>query len=46
MRDDLNKKYEDQQATGKISDKQKDNFVEMSEVENMIKEMEDEIKKR
>tara|TARA_R100001198_G_C5232069_1_gene210949 strand:- start:988 stop:1947 length:960 start_codon:yes stop_codon:yes gene_type:complete len=45
MRDDLNKKYEDQQATGKISDKQKDNFVEMSEVENMIKEMEDEIKK-
>ena len=45
MRDDLNKKYEDQQATGKISDKQKDNFVEMSEVEDMIKEMEDEIKK-
>tara|TARA_R110002126_G_scaffold120612_2_gene261811 strand:- start:922 stop:1917 length:996 start_codon:yes stop_codon:yes gene_type:complete len=44
MRDDLNKKYEDQQATGVISDKQKENFVDISEVNKMIAEMAKEIK--
>jgi hypothetical protein len=46
MRDDLNKKYEDQQATGVISDKQKGNFVDISEVNKMIAEMGAEIKKK
>lgn len=44
MRDKLNKQYEDEQATGVISDKQKDNFVDISEVNKMIEEMKNEIK--
>lgn len=46
MRDTLNKQYEDEQATGVISDKQKDNFVDISEVNKMIEQMGQEIKDR
>ena len=46
LRDDLNKKYEDEQATGTISDKQKDNFVDISEVNKMIEKMGEEIKSK
>lgn len=46
IRDTLNKKYEDEQATGVISDKQKNNFVDISEVNNMINDMATEIKNR
>jgi len=44
IRDEGNKKYQDDNATGVISDKQKENFVELSEVQKMIDEMEKEIK--
>ena len=44
-RDSLNKKYDEDQQSGKISDKQKANFVELSEIKGMINQMEDEIKK-
>ncbi len=44
LRDDLNKKYEEEQATGTISDKQKENFVDISEVNKMIVQMGEEIK--
>ena len=44
IRDKLNKQYEDEQATGVISDKQKENFVDISEINNMINEMNKEIK--
>lgn len=46
IRDTLNKKYEDEQATGVISDKQKNNFVDISEVNNMINDMATEIKNK
>jgi len=46
LRDELNKKYEDEQATGVISDKQKNNFVDISEVNKMIEDMGNEIKNR
>jgi len=46
IRDALNKQYEDEQATGVISDKQKNNFVDISEVNNMINDMATEIKNR
>ena len=46
IRDTLNKKYEDEQATGVISDKQKNNFVDISEVNKMINDMATEIKNR
>ncbi len=46
LRDELNKKYEDDQATGVISDKQKNNFVDISEVNKMIEDMGNEIKNR
>ena len=36
LRDELNKQYEDEQATGKISEKQKDNFISMEALETMI----------
>lgn len=39
MRDELNNKYEEEQASGKISEKQSKSFVEMSELENMVNEM-------
>lgn len=44
LRDELNKKYEEEQATGVISDKQKDNFVDISEINKMIEQMGKEIK--
>lgn len=44
LRDDLNKKYEEEQATGIISDKQKANFVDISEIYKMIETMGKEIK--
>jgi integrase len=46
IRDALNKQYEDEQATGVISDKQKNNFVDISEVNKMIEDMGTEIKNR
>jgi len=44
IRDELNKKYEEEQATGIISDKQKENFVDIAEVNKMIVQMGHEIK--
>tara|TARA_R110002167_G_scaffold12566_1_gene53468 strand:- start:145 stop:1131 length:987 start_codon:yes stop_codon:yes gene_type:complete len=44
IRDEGNKQYQDDNATGVISDKQKANFVELSEIQKMISEMEKEIK--
>ena len=44
IRDEGNKKYQDDNATGVISEKQKKNFVELSEVQKMIDEMDKEIK--
>ena len=44
LRDSLNKQYEEEQATGIISDKQKENFVDISEVNKMINQMGTEIK--
>ncbi len=46
IRDDLNKKYEEEQASGTISEKQKDNFVDISEVNKMIEQMAKEIKEK
>ena len=40
IRDEGNKTYQDENATGVISDKQKKNFVELSEVKKMINQME------
>ena len=45
MRDGFNLTYEKEQESGKISDKQKDNFVELVEIDKMLIEMEFEIKK-
>ena len=46
IRDEGNKTYQDENATGVISDKQKKNFVELSEVKKMINQMEKEIKQK
>ena len=46
LRDDLSKIIEDNNATGIISDKQKDNFVDISEVNKMVQEMGEEIKNK
>ena len=46
MRNELNERYVTEQQSGQISEKQKSNFAEKSEVENMISAMETEIKKR
>jgi len=46
LRDTLNKKYEDEQATGVISDKQSKNFVTIEEVNKMINDMGEEIKNK
>ncbi len=43
MRDELNNKYEDEQKSGIISDKQKPNFVKMEEIESMISELKSEV---
>jgi hypothetical protein len=45
-RDKLNDKYLQDQQSGKISEKQKKNFAELSEVQSMIKKMEKEIKEK
>jgi hypothetical protein len=45
IRDSLNQKYSEEQISGKISAKQKDNFVELSEIQKMLSKMENEIKK-
>ena len=44
MRDKLNKQYQDDQASGKISEKQKDNFVDIDEIYKMLGQMEKDIK--
>ncbi len=44
IRDSLNKKYEDENATGVISDKQKRNFIKLEEVNKMIHEMGEDIR--
>jgi len=43
-RDGFNLTYEKEQESGKISDKQKDNFVELAEIDKMLLDMEFEIK--
>lgn len=45
IRDTLNEKYVEEQSSGKISEKQKNNFVEVGQIESMISTMENEIKK-
>lgn len=44
IRDELNDKYLDDQQSGKISEKQKNNFAELSEIMSMIDTMGNEIK--
>jgi len=44
MRNTLNSKYDEEMSSGKISEKQKNNFVEYEKIEEMIKTMENEIK--
>jgi len=46
VRDELNKQYEDNNATGKISSKQQDNFVPLSEINKMINTMGKEINEK
>ncbi len=46
LRDELNQQYEDEQKAGKISEKQKENFVKLEELQNMINKMADEIKEK
>lgn len=46
LRDKLNKQYEDTNATGTISEKQKENFVELSEIRKMIDQMSTEINQK
>jgi hypothetical protein len=43
IRDELNKKYIDDNASGVISDKQKGNFVELSEIKKMINDIGDDL---
>jgi len=45
IRDSLNQKYVEQQSTGKISEKQKNNFVDLCEIQKMLSQMGNEIKK-
>jgi hypothetical protein len=44
LRDTFNFKYEKEQESGKISEKQKDNFVGLEEIDKMLLDMELEIK--
>lgn len=44
IRDKLNEKYEEEQQSGKISEKQGKNFVDISEIQKMIDEMDKEVK--
>lgn len=43
MRDKLNSKYEEEQKTGVISDKQKSNFASMEEINKLLSELKSEI---
>ncbi len=45
IRDKLNEQYAEDQSSGKISEKQKNNFVEISEIQKMLNQMENEIKR-
>jgi len=45
IRDQLNQQYLEQQQSGKITDKQSDNFISKNELLNMLSIMEKEIKK-
>ena len=45
MRNELNEQYKTDNESGKISEKQKNNFVDIQEVKDMINKMEAEIKK-
>jgi len=45
IRDELNQQYLEQQQSGKITDKQSDNFISKNELLNMLSIMEKEIKK-
>lgn len=45
VRDKLNEQYAEEQSSGKISEKQKNNFVGLAEIQKMIATMENEIKK-
>lgn len=44
IRNELNSQYDEEMSSGKISEKQKNNFVEYEKIEEMIKTMENEIK--
>lgn len=44
LRDDLNKQYEEENAKGTISEKQKANFVSLEEIKKMISRMEEDLK--
>jgi len=44
IRDGFNLKYEEEQKSGKISEKQKGNFVEMDAIDEMLNKMEKEIR--
>jgi hypothetical protein len=44
IRDKFNEKYDDQQKSGVISEKQKENFATSEEIFDMIKRMKDELK--
>lgn len=44
VRDKFNQQYIESNENGKVSDSQKQNFVELSEIQNMLKKMENEIK--
>lgn len=43
LRDELNQKYEDEQKSGVISEKQKNNFATMEEINNMLIELRSEV---
>lgn len=45
-RDKLNNKYLEDNSNGKISESQKNNFVELNEIKNMVSKMENEIKEK
>jgi tetratricopeptide (TPR) repeat protein len=44
LRDELNDKYDEEQTSGKISEKQKKNFASMEEIQEMLKTMQKQIK--
>jgi hypothetical protein len=46
IRNELNSQYDSEMSSGKISEKQKSNFVEYEKIEEMIKTMENEIKSK